>query len=67
MSDLSGVEGIGISKIELTSGNHTPGTTDTYTITLTDNTTTNFTVYNGHDAEGGIYLRTWTSADLVGI
>jgi hypothetical protein len=45
----TGATGNGIDSIALTSGNHAPGTTDTYTITYTDATTTTFTVYNGQD------------------
>ena len=52
LSDLSGVEGVGIAKIEQTAGTHAPGTTDTYTITLTDGSSYQITVYNGADGEG---------------
>lgn len=50
----TGATGNGISSITLTSGNHAPGTTDTYTITFTDATTTTFTVYNGADGTGAV-------------
>lgn len=43
----------GISSIVLTSGNHAPGTYDTYTITYTDGTTSTFQVYNGANGGGG--------------
>ena len=43
----SGPSGRGISSISRTSGDGTPGTTDTYTITYTDNITSTFTVTNG--------------------
>jgi hypothetical protein len=36
----------------LTSGTGAPGTTDTYTITFTDSTTSTFDVYNGADGSG---------------
>jgi hypothetical protein len=52
LSDLSGVEGVGISGISQTDGNHAPGTTDTYTIELTDGSSYEFTVYNGADGDG---------------
>lgn len=52
LSDLSGIEGVGIANIEQTGGTHAPGTTDTYTITLTDGSTYSFTVYNGADGQG---------------
>lgn len=45
----SGEDGRGIVSILRTNGNGAPGTTDTYTITYTDNTTSTFTVYNGKD------------------
>ncbi len=38
-----------IAGIELTSGTHAPGTTDTYTIYYTDGDTDTFSVYNGAD------------------
>ncbi len=44
-----GVDGTSIQSIERTSGNGAPGTTDTYTVTLTDGSTTAFQVYNGAD------------------
>jgi hypothetical protein len=46
---IQGITGNGIASVTLTSGDHSPGTTDTYTITYTDATTTTFTVYNGQD------------------
>ncbi len=42
-----GETGNGISYIVRTSGTGAAGTTDTYTITYTDNTTSTFAVYNG--------------------
>ncbi|MDD4280200.1 MAG: hypothetical protein PHX74_10760 [Candidatus Sumerlaeales bacterium] len=47
---LAGLVGNGIKSVLRTSGDGTPGTTDTYTITFDDNTTTTFPVYNGADA-----------------
>lgn len=62
--DLVGPIGIGISDIQLTKGDHTPGTTDIYTVTLTDNTTYNISVYNGRNGTGaGDVLGIWF--DLV--
>ena len=52
LSDLSGLAGVGIENIELTSGTHAPGTSDTYTINYTDGTSTTFQVYNGADGTG---------------
>lgn len=48
----TGATGNGIASVALTSGTHAAGTTDTYTITFTDNTKTTFTVYNGANGEG---------------
>lgn len=47
-----GATGNGISGIALKSGNHAPGTSDVYTITLTDGTTFDFAVYNGANGQG---------------
>ena len=47
-----GATGNGISDIALKSGNHAPGTSDVYTITLTDGTTFDFAVYNGANGQG---------------
>lgn len=47
-----GATGNGISGITLKSGNHAPGTSDVYTITLTDGTTYDFAVYNGANGAG---------------
>lgn len=47
-----GATGNGISGIALKSGNHAPGTSDVYTITLTDGTTYDFAVYNGANGQG---------------
>ena len=52
LSDLSGYEGVGISGITLTSGDHSPGSTDIYTITLTDGSTYTISVYTGKDGSG---------------
>lgn len=47
-----GAPGNGISSITLKSGTHAPGTSDVYTITLTDGTTFDFKVYNGANGTG---------------
>jgi hypothetical protein len=47
-----GATGNGISGIALKSGTHAPGTSDVYTITLTDGTTVDFAVYNGANGQG---------------
>ena len=48
------IVGNGIDSILRTSGDGSPGTTDTYTITYTDTTADTFTVYNGQD---GTYIQ----------
>lgn len=47
-----GEKGSSIDKVERTSGNGAPGTTDTYTITTSDQQQYTFTVYNGADGLG---------------
>lgn len=47
----TGAAGNGIASITRTSGDGSPGTTDTYTITYTDASTDTFTVYQGDDGE----------------
>lgn len=47
-----GADGSSIQSIERTSGTGAPGTTDTYTVTLTNGDTTTFQVYNGKDGSG---------------
>lgn len=48
-----GEDGRGIVSVTRTSGTGAPGTTDTYTITYTDATTSTFTIYNGRDGIDG--------------
>lgn len=48
-----GIPGVGISNIRRTSGTGAPGSTDTYTITLTDGSTASFQVYNGKNGSDG--------------
>lgn len=47
-----GDPGKSIQSITRTAGNGAPGTVDTYTITLTDGSTSTFNVYNGADGSG---------------
>lgn len=54
-----GKDGVGISKIEKTATN---GNQDTYTITLTDDTTYDFTVTNGQDGKDG---KDGTDAEII--
>jgi hypothetical protein len=46
-----GDTGVGVANIARTSGNGAAGTTDVYTITLTDSTTYSFNVYHGADSD----------------
>lgn len=50
----TGATGNGIVSVTLTSGNHSPGTLDTYTILFTDASTTTFQVYNGANGTGTV-------------
>lgn len=47
----TGATGIGIAHVAHTAGNHNPGLYDTYTITLTNNDSYTFDVYNGSDGK----------------
>lgn len=49
IESLRGNDGRSIKSIVRTEGDGTPGTTDTYTITYTDNESDTFTIYNGTD------------------
>lgn len=48
-----GEDGRGIVSIKRKNGNGSPGTTDTYAIVYTDNTSSTFPVYNGKDGKDG--------------
>lgn len=48
----AGPAGSSIQSIVRTAGDGSPGTTDTYTITLTNGETSTFEVYNGADGQG---------------
>ena len=50
---IQGTKGVGITSITRTAGTGAPGTTDTYTITLDDGRTSEFTVYNGRNGVDG--------------
>ena len=50
---FDGKDGRGIKSIVRTSGTGAAGTTDSYTVTYTDNTTSTISVYNGKDGTNG--------------
>ena len=57
--ELTGPTGNGIQSIQLTQGNHTPGSTDIYTVTMTDGSKYNIAIYNGLNGTG--------TGDVLGI
>ena len=52
LGDVTGEDGSSIQSITRTAGNGAPGTADTYTVTLTNGSKTQFQVYNGKDGIG---------------
>lgn len=61
-----GDTGTGISEITLTAGNHAPGTTDTYTVQLSNGDEFSFQVYNGVNGDGAGDLMANGSVPLTG-
>ena len=57
--ELQGPIGVGIQDIRLTKGDHSPGTTDIYTVHTTDGSTYTISVYNGLNGTG--------AGDVLGI
>ena len=62
----TGDTGTGISGITLTSGNHAPGTTDTYTVEFTNGEEFSFQVYNGTNGTGAGDLMSDGSVSMTG-
>lgn len=63
-----GAAGKGIVSIVRTAGDGSPGTTDTYTVTYTDNNTKEIPIYNGKDGAGtGDMLKETYDADGDGV
>ena len=60
---ISAIQGRGIASIKRTSGDGSAGSTDVYTITYTDDTTSTFEVYNGKDGSGDSV--TYTEQELT--
>lgn len=60
-----GETGVGVQSVERTAGDGSPGTTDTYTITLTDGSTSTFTVYNGADGTSFTVLGRYDTLDAL--
>jgi hypothetical protein len=57
--ELRGPIGVGIDDIQMTEGDHSPGSTDVYTVHLTDGSSYNISVYNGLNGTG--------AGDVLGI
>lgn len=57
--ELTGPTGNGIESIALTQGDHSPGSTDIYTVTMTDGSKKTVSVYNGRNGTG--------AGDVMGI
>lgn len=57
--ELVGPTGNGIQDITLTKGDHSPGSTDIYTVTMTDGSKTTISVYNGLNGTG--------AGDVIGV
>ena len=66
LADLSGFTGVGIQSITLTSGDHSPGTTDVYTILCTDGSSYEFSVLNGPKGDKGDKGDPGTSFTVLG-
>lgn len=62
---VQGETGAGIQSIERTGGDGSPGTVDTYTITMTDGSTDTFTVYNGADGTSFTVLGRYDTLDAL--
>ena len=60
-----GETGVGVQSVERTAGDGSPGTTDTYTITLTDGSTSTFAVYNGADGTSFAVLGRYDTLDAL--
>lgn len=50
--ELEGPRGVGVESFAQTGGDHSPGSTDIYTLTLTDGSSVSVPVYNGRNGEG---------------
>ena len=50
--ELTGPTGNGVESIVLTHGDHSPGSTDIYTVTMTDGSSMTISVYNGRNGTG---------------
>ena len=63
---VQGPQGVSVTNVVRTSGDGSPGTTDTYTITLSDANTFNFLVYQGSDGAGGDMFKSTYDSDNNG-
>ena len=50
--ELEGPRGVGVESFAQTGGDHSPGSTDVYTLMLTDGSSVTIPVYNGRNGEG---------------
>lgn len=66
LAALTGPTGSSIKTIARTSGTGAAGTIDTYTITMTDGSTSTFQVYNGSDGEDGASIQSITRTSGTG-
>jgi hypothetical protein len=60
---LATAPGRGVTDISRTAGNGSSGTTDTYTITYSDSSTSTFNVYNGLDGVGNMTKAVYDTTD----
>lgn len=60
---IQGEPGAGIQSIDRTGGDGSPGTVDTYTITMTDGSEATFSVYNGADGTSFTVLGRYGTLD----
>lgn len=63
---VQGPQGVSVTNVARTSGDGSPGTTDTYTITLSDANTFLFNVYQGSDGAGGDMFKSTYDSDNNG-
>ena len=50
--EIPAIRGVSVTSVVLISGDHSPGTTDTYRMQLSDGSIYDYQVYNGKDGKG---------------